>query len=543
MAEARSKLQIVGGSPEEARELRDRLGTGYEVGIVPESALGTHQAELLLRSIGEGVCLATADGTIVWANDFYQGLDDHAKAQVADSCRQAAAYMSERLAQPGPPPGSLACKFEIASEGDTNLYDVYVTAVSACSVDRSTGEIAAVVRDVSVARRTQQKMDAIDRAGYELARFDIEQIQKMNAMERLELLEKKIVRYTKQLLSYDHFAIFLLDRQGKLELVISQGLPQEISDLDLYREVEGSGISGYVAATGKSYICRNVGADERFLPGLVGARSSLTVPLRVHDKIIGVLDIESSKPEQFDDMDRQFVEIFARHIAMALHMLNLLVAERSTTSGTVSHRVEDEIAEPLQDILQEVDWLKNKPHDPEVDQHISRILTDVESIRKRMKDVAEGPQTLLGVERALAKREKDPLLLGKRVLVADDQAKIRKIIGEILSHRGCEVTVCVNGSEAVNTLAETAAGGRPPFDLVISDIQMPDRNGYEVFSAAQKTHDAVPVILMTGFGYDPHHSIVRASQEGLQSVLFKPFEIEMLMEQVRRAFEPSTANK
>ena len=40
---------------------------------------------------------------------------------------------------------------------------------------------------------------------------------------------------------------------------------------------------------------------------------------------------------------------------------------------------------------------------------------------------------------------------------------------------------------------------------------------------------------MTGFGYDPHHSIVRASQEGLQAVIFKPFEIEVLLEQVRKA--------
>jgi DNA-binding NtrC family response regulator len=46
---------------------------------------------------------------------------------------------------------------------------------------------------------------------------------------------------------------------------------------------------------------------------------------------------------------------------------------------------------------------------------------------------------------------------------------------------------------------------------------------------------AIPVILMTGFGYDPHHSIVRASQEGLQCVLFKPFQIDRLMEEVRKA--------
>jgi DNA-binding NtrC family response regulator len=40
---------------------------------------------------------------------------------------------------------------------------------------------------------------------------------------------------------------------------------------------------------------------------------------------------------------------------------------------------------------------------------------------------------------------------------------------------------------------------------------------------------------MTGFGYDPHHSIVRASQEGLQSFLFKPFKVSQLMEVVNRS--------
>ena len=42
---------------------------------------------------------------------------------------------------------------------------------------------------------------------------------------------------------------------------------------------------------------------------------------------------------------------------------------------------------------------------------------------------------------------------------------------------------------------------------------------------------------MTGFGYDPHHSIVRASQEGLQSVLFKPFQIEQLVDAVKKAIK------
>jgi DNA-binding NtrC family response regulator len=48
---------------------------------------------------------------------------------------------------------------------------------------------------------------------------------------------------------------------------------------------------------------------------------------------------------------------------------------------------------------------------------------------------------------------------------------------------------------------------------------------------------------MTGFGYDPHHSIVRASQEGLQSFLFKPFKAVQLVEEAKRALTPKTLGK
>src|SRR6185436_15160355 len=106
---------------------------------------------------------------------------------------------------------------------------------------------------------------------------------------------------------------------------------------------EGHGISGYVAATGRSYVCFDTEKDELFLPGLAGARSSVTVPLRLHDKVIGTFDVESQQVAAFGEDDRQFAEIFGRYIAMALHMLDLLVVERSQTNQTVSGRVEDEI--------------------------------------------------------------------------------------------------------------------------------------------------------------------------------------------------------
>jgi DNA-binding NtrC family response regulator len=69
---------------------------------------------------------------------------------------------------------------------------------------------------------------------------------------------------------------------------------------------------------------------------------------------------------------------------------------------------------------------------------------------------------------------------------------------------------------------------------------MPHRNGYEIFAAARRRDATVPVILMTGFGYDPNHCVVRASQEGLAAVLFKPFQAERLVDEVRKALLAAT---
>ena len=45
---------------------------------------------------------------------------------------------------------------------------------------------------------------------------------------------------------------------------------------------------------------------------------------------------------------------------------------------------------------------------------------------------------------------------------------------------------------------------------------------------------------MTGFGYDPHHSIVRARKDGLNAVLFKPFKVEQRLAEIRTALQPAS---
>jgi DNA-binding NtrC family response regulator len=123
----------------------------------------------------------------------------------------------------------------------------------------------------------------------------------------------------------------------------------------------------------------------------------------------------------------------------------------------------------------------------------------------------------------------DPILNGKHVLIADDEEVIRDTVRDVLATYGCQVTIVSDGTQALEVLKNT------PFDLVLSDIKMPGANGYEVFAASKDAEAGRPVILMTGFGYDPNHAIIRARREGLAAVLFKPFKVDQLLGEIRSA--------
>lgn len=534
MTQSRAKLLVTGGDASLNDELRRLLAErfGHRVELTTVADESAPMAMLAADAMPDGAALFAASGQVLWANARFRALDAGTRSKIAILATSALASWNSNTGRPMTDIRHEVSASDLSAEFEVVLSRPVAVGTGAGSPDAA---VVVVVHDITAAKRRRFKMEAIERAGGDLLRLDAEVVRKLNASERLRALEGKVVAYAHDLLHFDHFGIRLLDAAtGKLELVMSAGLPPTYADIDIYPLPEGNGISGYVAATGQSYRCDDAGNDTMFLPGLSGARSSLTVPLKIQDRVLGILNVESQQPAAFTDEDRLFAEIFARSIAMAVHTLDMLVVERSTVNRSVSSRVEDELAAPLADIVRELELLHHSvPAEPETKSHITRIGADVESIRERIREVAAGPTTLLGVERAMASSTRDAALAGKHVLVADDEPKIRRIIGDVLRHRGCEVTVCDSGVSAIEAIAAHAAAGHR-YELVISDIKMPDRNGYEVFSAVRRLMGEVPVILMTGFGYDPHHSIVRASQEGLQAVLFKPFPVERLIDEVKK---------
>jgi PAS domain S-box-containing protein len=115
------------------------------------------------------------------------------------------------------------------------------------------------------------------------------------------------------------------------------------------------------------------------------------------------------------------------------------------------------------------------------------------------------------------------------ILVADDREYIREFLRDFLILEGFDVDIARDGDEAL------AMAGRRHYDLVLSDIKMPGKNGYEVFEGVRALDPATRVVLMTAYGYDPSHSLVKASSVGLSDVLYKPFQMARVREAILRA--------
>lgn len=507
------------------REVFDLVVSDQGDFLALERAAASQQATAILESIGQGICIVDMNGRALYANPAMQAFPADLTQQVCQQCRRAFATRDNEhdATRAGP---HRVRRFSMQAGRDQHFE---VTATPILDSNQQLQQIVAVVWDVTSARRLQARIDAIDMAGRELVQLGSEATAALSIEDRLRLLEEQILRYTNDLLHFDNFAVLLIDKKtNKLEIVVEHGMSERTQRLELYVSPEGNGISGYVAATGRSYICHDIRNDPRYIEGLASAQSSLTVPMRLHDKIIGVFDIESEQPNAFNEEDRQFTEILARYIALALNTLDVLVTERHRTTGRLADDVSSEIAGPLNDILTEAVTLMEEyiGHD-DLRRRLSSISDNVSEIKRTIREVASPKGGLLG--RRIQTPTADPVLSGKRILVADDEEIIRETIAGVLTRHGCEVETAADGLAAIAMIE-----GRR-YDVVIADIKMPHKTGYEIFASVTTHSPSTPVVLMTAFGYDPSHSIVRARREGLAAVLFKPFKVEQLLTELRTA--------
>ncbi len=110
------------------------------------------------------------------------------------------------------------------------------------------------------------------------------------------------------------------------------------------------------------------------------------------------------------------------------------------------------------------------------------------------------------------------------VLIVEDDLALCEALSDTLEIEGYRVMTANNGTEALSKLA------RHEFKSVVSDVQMPVMDGFELLSNMQSAYPDIPVLLMTAFGTIP--KAVEAMQSGASDYLIKPFEAELLVEKV-----------
>jgi DNA-binding NtrC family response regulator len=113
------------------------------------------------------------------------------------------------------------------------------------------------------------------------------------------------------------------------------------------------------------------------------------------------------------------------------------------------------------------------------------------------------------------------------VLIVDDEAAIRESLETLLELEGYDVVSAASGEDGLAKL-----GGRP-FDLVLLDLALPDRNGMDLLSEIRNNDPQLSIIMITAYG--TVENAVRAMQAGAANFIQKPWDNEKLLADVRGA--------
>ena len=237
--------------------------------------------------------------------------------------------------------------------------------------------------------------------------------------------------------------------------------------------------------------------------------------------------------------------------------------DQLATLGELAVGLAHRINNPLEVIFNNLDLLtKHISHicpdeefviEEERIESIQRELARIRAIVNRIDDMAHGSRydtteyihgsrmADLGQEEPLApqQQENKPLdraLAGLTILVVDDDLGVCYSLRDLLLEEGCEVEVATNGLDALKVL------GRRQVDIVLSDVVMPDLDGYDLYMEVRERYRQTPVILMTAYFYDKDHVIKRSRLEGLQEVIFKkPVDPDKLKNLILQRCRPELA--
>ncbi|MGV3483933.1 MAG: response regulator, partial [Planctomycetaceae bacterium] len=117
----------------------------------------------------------------------------------------------------------------------------------------------------------------------------------------------------------------------------------------------------------------------------------------------------------------------------------------------------------------------------------------------------------------------------QRLLIADDEPLYRDTTADLLREEGYECVCVENAEDAINLLREQ------PFDLILSDLNMPGNLKLELLTEGRTQYAHIPMIVVTGAPSIP--TAIESIRLGIADYLLKPVKFEELLTAVRRALQ------
>jgi CheY-like chemotaxis protein len=118
-----------------------------------------------------------------------------------------------------------------------------------------------------------------------------------------------------------------------------------------------------------------------------------------------------------------------------------------------------------------------------------------------------------------------------RVLVVDDEESVLTVLAEMLRGTGHHVSTALGGPAAIEVLREQT------FDVVFTDLGMPDVNGWDLASLVKARHPECAVVLVSGWGFQLEQDA--ATARGVDRVMAKPFSFTDVEGTLRGLYDPS----
>lgn len=132
-------------------------------------------------------------------------------------------------------------------------------------------------------------------------------------------------------------------------------------------------------------------------------------------------------------------------------------------------------------------------------------------------------------ESAQAAQPAAPVTTTPRILLVDDDAVVRGSLSDVLETDGYQVVPAANGQQAIELAASTQ------FDLVLLDLNMPVKNGWDTFEQLSREHPLLPIIIVTA----RPNQLFTAAGAGVGALLEKPLDIPTLLRVTRRLLAES----